>query len=254
MRGRRLLVVSCLVAVLVLAIVWLMRSEDPVRERAREYLAALPPVPAEGSCRIGVYVDASGVVSEAGPNAVTAGISIGDKIVEVESAPVANAEEVVKAISSHPLSEGIALVVEREGQRREISIPCLDSRKVVELRRQAAQSVLERRWDDCMRTTRELDALEGPSAFSAQLRLDCYEAKSAGPADRPSLEHARLLSEAKSREIREIASSPDELEEKRGEILAAVKKLKGWGFGGLADDLRDQLASATARARSEPLR
>jgi hypothetical protein len=253
MDGRWVLVLGCLVVAVLLAIVWITQGEDPVRKRAAEQLAALPPVPAEGKCRIGVYVNATGIVSEAGPNALTAGISLGDQIVEVESAPVTSAEEIVSALSSQALSDRIEIVVEREGRRRELSVPCLDSREVVQLRRQAAQAALERRWDDCMRVAEELDALEGPSAFSAQLHLDCYEEKSGRTDQQPSSEHARLLFEVRSREIREIASSRNHLEEKRGDVLATVTQLEDWGFGDLADELRDQIDSAISEARSEAL-
>jgi len=183
-----------------------------------------------------------------------AGINRGDRIVEVESAFVANANEIVSAISSHEPSDRIGVVVEREGRRHELSVHCLDSGKGDQLRRQAAQAALERRWDDCMRVTHELDAVEGRSSSNAQFRLDCYEAKVARRGYRPSLGHARLLYEAKSRMMNEMAFSPDGLEEVRGDILAAVTWLENWRFGNLAHDLRDQLDSANSQpsARAPP--
>ncbi len=111
-----------------------------------------------------------------------------------------------------------------------------------------AEAALERRWNDCMSLTLALEALEGRTAEIAHKRLECYEAGRPAAHQRPSLEHARLVFEAKSRAISQMAYSPEDIAEGRGDILATVSWLEGWRYTQLASELRSQLASATSHA------
>lgn len=223
-------------------------KERQVQAWASDYLAREPVEAVRSRCRIGVYLNGLGIVNALGPNAGGAGVARGDRIVAVDGAPVRSAPEIGRALSSHGSSRPVRIAVERGGQRRELTVDCLDGTQGERLRRQVAEAALERRWRDCMSLTLALEALEGHTAELAHKRLECYEAGRPPDHRRPSLEHARLVFEAKSRAIDQMAYSPDDIAEGRGDILATVSWLEGWRYTKLAHDLRGQLASATSHA------
>ena len=214
--------------------------EPQVQPWTSKLVISPPNTPTEGKCRIGIYITRQGVLTFAEPNASKAGMLPDDRIVQVDSTSVHNDAEIVAAIQLHAPSDRVEIVVERGSRQEKLPVDCLNGHRAHDLWRELAAAASERRWDDCMEASRELEALEGLHHQLTQAHLKCYEGKHL-PGHRPSPELAQLRFRMLRSWIRQLAFFPDAFEKDRGRIQSLTSWFSKWGYDDLAADLLNEL-------------
>lgn len=204
------------------------------------------------TCRIGFGYDPHNLrVTVVGPNAVNAGILVGDHILSIDGVPVEAGSETVAALHERRGGEGVVIRVERSGRPVDLSATCGNFGDYIRAVAGARSAGARGDWDRCIAASFDMERLQGPTAAAAYLRVGCSEAKRLSSRRRPNINDAELLYEALRRDIVEASYSQIAFESKRGDVIRSISWLRSNGFTSFASDLENQIKRVATRVSGE---
>jgi S1-C subfamily serine protease len=200
------------------------------------------------ACEDGWLADQTGYVSDLTPWAERAGLRRGDRIQAVGDVSGAEAGTWVAALSklSAP-GDRLSITVERSGRPVRLELPCRDHTLVWRGERSIFEAIAAGRWDDCVAAARRMmDVRQRPWASLLRTELECSAEKLKNDKAQPTQQLWQLYYRTSTAELEAARYVPGRLSMIRPNIVSAIDTLARRGLPAQADDLRQQLAAATA--------
>ncbi|HNP34715.1 MAG TPA: hypothetical protein PKK10_02575 [Woeseiaceae bacterium] len=208
--------------------------------------------PAASNCELGVLAVGSPLVVTRVSAWTDLGISEADRIVAVNGKPVVDGKGLRDALAARPLLGAVAISLSRGDEFRRVTVQCRDAGEILRIREEALTSVMQSRWDDCIRATYVEEMLwGGPNSQSAGLRLWCHQSRtgtlrSAGSAELEALD-AQLLFEYVQRLLVELQYAAGDNHEIRARLNYQAQRIADSGYVELAASLNELLIANLAR-------
>jgi len=205
-------------------------------------------------CRIPFALGSKLFIVGLSSKAEQAGLRRGDLVKTLAGLPIAEPDDLGRAVAQLSTGSPVTVVVARRGQETTVAAPCEPQRDAWFATKRALEAAANADWDTCQASALDIIRARGfASASALEIRARCAIVQAAVQRRGKSgnLALARIVYEWRQAVIREKSYEPGGLDEVRSAVLSDVTGLRQAGFAEFASDLEEQLRTAPVRVAQE---
>ena len=199
------------------------------------------------SCRIPAFFWPDNTIVRVEPGAAKLDLRPGDRLIMIDGTPDDDWQGVLPMVIEHRPNEELNLTLIRDGIKLERKVKCLDGEFLRSKWTAALDAAHEGRWHECAMVSEELDR-PPLTSFSGitLLRYHCSQADRVISYHIVSETDAKLLYQARTRQLEEAKYIPGGTEKIKGKVLEAIEWLERNNFRSIANALEKALKEHTS--------
>jgi S1-C subfamily serine protease len=200
------------------------------------------------ACDDGWVADSTGYITDLTQWAETSGLRRGDRIQSIGDVPVSDVGNWQMALSRLTAPGGsLKITVERGSRLVKLDVPCRDHKPIWRIDRDIFEAMAVGRWEHCIDASRRLlQIVNRPWSIYLTTQLECWSEKLKRDKLTAPEDFWRLYYGAATARLEAARYIPGGIARVRPTIVNAIDVLAKRGYTIQSDDLRQQLAAATA--------